>query len=51
MNMSKPENEKLKGQTMIEDLPVDPAQQDEVKGGRTGTANGGVWKTTDGGAS
>ena len=44
--MNKQDNDKA---TVIEDLPVDEAQQGEVKGGdgRTyyvGTANGGVWK-------
>jgi hypothetical protein len=43
-------NQEQKGQNVeVEDLPVDEAQEDEVKGGdgRTyyvGTANGGVWK-------
>ncbi len=36
--MNKQENN---NQTIIEDLPVDEAQQDEVKGGLTGTANHG----------
>jgi hypothetical protein len=47
--MNKQEND---NQTLIEDLPVNDAQQDEVKGGEdregrtyyVGNANGGVWK-------
>ncbi len=47
--MNKQEND---NQALIEDLPVNDAQQDEVKGGEdsagrtyyVGNANGGVWK-------
>ena len=47
--MNKQENDK---RSVIEDLPVAEAQQDEVKGGQdplgktyyVGSANGGVWK-------
>ena len=49
--MNKQEND---NQTVIADLPVGEAQQDEVKGGEVkgelgktyyvGTENGGVWK-------
>jgi hypothetical protein len=34
-------------QTLIEDLPVDEARQDEVKGGLTGTQGPGIYKSTD----
>jgi hypothetical protein len=36
-------------QNVIEDLSVDEARQDEVKGGRTGTSGPGVYRSTDGG--
>jgi len=42
-NMNEQEND---NQTIIEDLPIDQTQQDEVKGG-IGGASGGVWKTSN----
>jgi hypothetical protein len=42
-NMSKQGGD---NQIIIEDLPVDQAQQDEVKGG-VGGASGGIWKTSN----
>ena len=36
-------------QTIIEDLSVDEARQDEVKGGRTGKTGPGLYKSTDSG--
>ena len=48
--MNQPENqEPTNQQVKIEDLPVDAAQQDEVKGGHLGTAGVGILKSTDGG--
>ena len=35
--------------TIIEDLPVDPARQDEVKGGHLGAPGAGILKSTDSG--
>ena len=37
--------------TITEDLPVDEARQNEVKGGRTGIAGVGILRSTDGGST
>ena len=36
-------------QTLIEDLTVDEARQDEVKGGLTGAQGPGIYKSTSSG--
>jgi hypothetical protein len=37
IKMSKQDKDKWRARTIIEDLPVDEARQDEVKGGRSAT--------------
>ena len=50
--MGQQENPKPTDPTVqLEDLPVEGARQEQVKGGLTGTANGGVRKTAGGGRS